>query len=247
MKTKDPAIDRGDSALIDAEYRAAQNEFWVLERIRQTELEQYPEDVPYWQLDKVRICSLRNSTMFTGKGAPTPETQSTILFNLEDRHAIRVVSNDSVKRDRKKISYLTFEILHPGFDQYYEKCKRNLPVEVLHGDNRADTLLVFTLTKDGTLARKEPFSDDTPYTMDKESRRHRAIKALASSKSEKYIPTPDLAETVNCTEDQFRKTCGEIRRQINDHFTGVKSRDVIDAKGRSGYRINPKARIITIS
>lgn len=112
--------------------------------------------------------------------------------------------------------------------------------------NAEDELFVFTLTKDGVLSRRTPISGDNPYSMKKGARRHRVLEALVSIKNHRFCPTQGLAELAECTEYKFRKTCGEIKKQICKHFQGIKSADIIDSKGRSGYRINPKARIVAV-
>ena len=125
------------------------------------------------------------------------------------------------------------------FDSEYERYEKRFPQD-------SENILIFNLTGSGILSRRTPIPGDDPYSMEEGSRRHQALRALASKRGEDYIPTPNLAEEVGCTEDEFRKTCGELRKQIGDHFKGVKNRDLIDSKGRSGYRINPKARIILL-
>ncbi len=111
----------------------------------------------------------------------------------------------------------------------------------------AGGLFMFTLNKNGVLARMNPLPGDIAYPMEKNSRRHKVLKELASLKNNNFCKTKDLAELVGCEEGEFRKTCGEIKAQIISRFSGIKATDVIDSKKNSGYRINPKARIIEVS
>lgn len=108
--------------------------------------------------------------------------------------------------------------------------------------NTSQTLFVFTLNKDGLISRQHPLQGDTSYSMEKGSRRHMVMKVLAGSTS-KFSSTFDLAQSVGCTEQQIRTACGEIRAEFRKHFSGLRPNDVIDSKARSGYRINPNARI----
>ncbi len=133
---------------------------------------------------------------------------------------------DMVIETRKKINYLR-------------------EIEQEESSNVND-LFTFTLTKDGLLSRKKPIPGDKSYSMDKGSRRHKIIEALVSNKNDNFVSTGDLAEIVSCEEVETRKTCGEIRKQIMQHFAGIKVKEIIDSKTGSGYRINPKAKIIII-
>lgn len=108
-------------------------------------------------------------------------------------------------------------------------------------------LFEFSLSKNGVLARINPINDDRPYSMSEGSRRHEVMKALVTS-SEKgiFCPTEVLAEMAGCTATEFRKTCGELRKQIGKHFSGIRRIELIEAKRRSGYRINLNASVVEI-
>jgi hypothetical protein len=105
-----------------------------------------------------------------------------------------------------------------------------------------DSFLIFTITKNGILSRRSPLPGEGSYTIEEDSRRHKVLRVLIASRGE-YCSTVDLAAEVSCTAQEFRTTCGEIRLEIEDHFSGVKGKDIIEGKKGSGYRINPKARI----
>jgi hypothetical protein len=110
----------------------------------------------------------------------------------------------------------------------------------------SDPMLTFLLSKDAQLTRQVPIRGDKSYALMKNSRRHKVLKALIGCKSGGYCHTSDLAETAECSEEDFRKTSGELKKKITEHFSGVRMNDVIVAKSRSGYRLKEGARIVII-
>jgi hypothetical protein len=105
-------------------------------------------------------------------------------------------------------------------------------------------LFEFTLTKNGVLKRKNGIHGENTYNLTEGSRRYKALCALVSSKNHKFIETRGLAEFIGCDPRQLNRTYGELRKQIANHFPGIRANDVIDSKPGSGYRINPRARIV---
>jgi hypothetical protein len=168
----------------------------------------------------------------------SPKTQGFLNVAEKFEHSIFL---SVLAKSRNTISIMLIPVL---FEEFYNRRFPHPNAE--KSGNKEIGLFVFLLTEDGALSRKTPISGDTPYSMKKDSRRHRVMKALVSSKSERYCPTQDLAEQAGCKEGEFRRTCGEIRIQVEKHFSGINSKDIIDSKARSGYRINPKAKVIEI-
>ncbi len=114
-------------------------------------------------------------------------------------------------------------------------------------DNSAtQSLFVFTLMKNGTLARQVPTEGDSPYVMEKNSRRYKVLKALVACKSGGYCKTDDLAESAGCSESDVRSSCEQLKRQFCSHFKGMTMSDIIDSRKGSGYRIHPQIRIIEL-
>lgn len=118
-------------------------------------------------------------------------------------------------------------------------------MRVLDGEEEGGGLF-FLLSASGTLTRRSPISGDELYAMDKGSSRHRVLQELAraQTKSDRYYATKEMAAELTMTPEQAMKTVGELRRQICQHFRGVRHNDVIESRRRSGYRINPSARVV---
>lgn len=121
---------------------------------------------------------------------------------------------------------------------------REKVLHALNDNSKKNALFVFTLSKDGTLARQIPTEADQPYALEKESRRYKVLKVLIECMSGKYCKTDDLADGVGCTDAEFRKACEELKIQFHKHFKGTTKNDIIEGKARSGYRLHPQVRII---
>ncbi|MDO8451325.1 MAG: hypothetical protein Q7S76_00465 [bacterium] len=137
--------------------------------------------------------------------------------------------DEQIAQIEKRTSFKGFTIGHPETVQIHD----------------TDDLFVFLLSKNGNFTRKA-LEDDIHYAMEKDSRRHRVLKAIVACKSGGYCQTADLAENAGCSENEFRTTCEELKTQFCK-FSGIRRNDVIDGKRRSGYRINPKTIIVEIS
>jgi hypothetical protein len=146
------------------------------------------------------------------------------------------------------------EIIQPQFDSLekelgVEEDESKIATEHISTKSVSKTkhaLFVFLLSKEGVLERQTPVKGDISYSLEKNSRRHKVLRALSSYTSEGYHKTKELAEVAECSPVDFRKTCGELKKQLLTHFAGIKMDDVIEGKSRSGYRINPRARIVEI-
>jgi hypothetical protein len=110
-----------------------------------------------------------------------------------------------------------------------------------HQSENSTHLYVLTLSKDGRLTSK--MDSGKEYAMDTTGFRFRFLKQLATRSQKHFTPTREWARICDVTDDQIRKTAGDIKRIVADRFTELKGQMFIDGKGRSGYRLGSLMKI----
>lgn len=121
-------------------------------------------------------------------------------------------------------------------DRDAEKQISPIPVE----KNKLQRKLVLYLNQNGDLYRKP--KDKYCYPMSEKGNRHRIIRFLATNKG--YQLTEFISTELGIeSEKSIRTEIGKIKNNI-EKYLKINGKDFLQGKKESGYRINPKYKII---
>ncbi|MDO8660054.1 MAG: hypothetical protein Q7K54_05680 [Candidatus Parcubacteria bacterium] len=114
--------------------------------------------------------------------------------------------------------------------------------------NKDNELFIFTITKGGSLNRKDKIDGDKPYKMEVGKLRHNCLLELikAQSKSNNFYLTNELANVLDTTEGKIRDAVAGIKIQLVKSFKGIRRNDFIESAKNSGYRLHKQIRIIKV-
>jgi hypothetical protein len=152
------------------------------------------------------------------------------------------LSSEKIQANQKEITDIYTKIKSTFRHKFI--VDRNKLAKLIENNSKYD-INVFQMTGAG-LQRSHPISGDEIYPVERGSDRYKVLMKLIRnpSKSKSYIKTEDIATECNLTQNTVRKTCNDLRSQINKRFSNLTGNEFIDSKRKEGYRINPSIKII---
>lgn len=182
-----------------------------------------------------------------------PEIQLDFLNQLANKwRAIKIVGesfslvlpnkeNPDMDKYEHEIKLL---IIEPNFKKFYEKCRKQ--IEKIEKNKisffeKKNKKTVIYLTKNGDLYI--PSNKTFCYQMEKGSNLYRVMQFFVENKIYNYYPTREIALELGYKSiTNLRKDIGKINQRVKSKLH-LKEK-IIEGRKGSGYRINPKYKIV---